>query len=53
MQNVVTDPMSKYQTKLPLSFVKNSGQEDSRVTLLQTIKDGVFSFLRIGSLQWN
>ena len=30
MQNVVTDPMSKYQTKLPLSFVKNNGQEDSR-----------------------
>lgn len=27
MQNVVTDPMSKYQTKLPLSFVKNSGRK--------------------------
>ena len=44
MQNVVTDPMSKYQTKLPLSFVKNSGQEDSRAHFTTNYKGRRFFF---------
>ena len=30
MQNIVTNPLNEYKTKLPLSFIKNNGQEDSR-----------------------
>jgi hypothetical protein len=30
MQNIVTNPFNEYKTKLPLSFIKNNGQEDSR-----------------------
>ena len=30
MQNIVTNPLNEYRTKLPLSFIKNNGQEDSR-----------------------
>ena len=44
MQSVVTDPMSKYQTKLPLSFVKNSGQEDSRAHFTTNYKGRRFFF---------
>ncbi|RKD34044.1 DUF7948 domain-containing protein [Lacrimispora algidixylanolytica] len=44
MQNIVTHPMSKYQTKLPLSFVKNSGQEDSRAHFTTSYKGRRFFF---------
>lgn len=44
MQNVVTDPMSKYQTKLPLSFVKNNGQDDSRAHFTTNYKGRRFFF---------
>ncbi|WAJ23701.1 SBBP repeat-containing protein [Lacrimispora xylanolytica] len=30
MQNIVTNSLNEYRTKLPLSFIKNNGQEDSR-----------------------
>ena len=30
MQNIVTNPFNEYRTKLPLTFIKNNGQEDSR-----------------------
>lgn len=30
MQNIVTNSLNEYRTKLPLSFIENNGQEDSR-----------------------
>jgi hypothetical protein len=44
MQNVVTNPVNKYQTKLPLSFIKNSGQEDIRAHFTTSYKGRRFFF---------
>ncbi|WAJ23700.1 SBBP repeat-containing protein [Lacrimispora xylanolytica] len=44
MQNIVTNPYNEYRTKLPLSFVKNNGQEDIRAHFSTNYKGRRFFF---------
>ena len=44
MQNIVTNPYNEYRTKLPLSFVKNIGQEDIRAHFSTNYKGRRFFF---------
>jgi hypothetical protein len=44
MQNIVTNPFIEYRTKLPLSFIKNNGQEDTRAHFSTNYKGRRFFF---------
>ena len=44
MQNIVTNPYNEYRTKLPLSFIKNNGQEDTRAHFSTNYKGRRFFF---------
>ena len=47
MQDIKTNSMLADKIKLPLSFVKNNGQEDQRVYFTTDFYDAVFSIPQI------